>query len=60
MIFMMSGDGKNYNNNRVKLKCDFCGKDNHTAYRNGKPFFFKLKRKLRKEKLEEKSMEFSI
>ena len=55
MIFMMSGDGKNYNNNRVKLKCDFCGKDNHTAYRNGKPFCFKLKRKLRKEKLQENS-----
>ena len=31
------------------MKCDFCGKDNHTAYKDGKPFCYKLKRKLKKD-----------
>ena len=31
----MYGDGKNDKNDRVKLKCYFYGKDNHTAYRSG-------------------------
>ena len=30
------------------LKCDQCGKTNHTAYKDGKPFSFKLIKDLKK------------
>ena len=49
MIFMLSGDKFNKKDNNSRMKCEFCGKDNHTAYKDGKPFCYKLKKKLKKE-----------
>ena len=48
MIFMLSGD-KFKREEKPRMKCDFCGKDNHTAYKDGKPFCYKLKKKLKRE-----------
>ena len=38
MIFMVSGDKFKQKEDRPQMKCDFCGKTNHTAYKDGKPF----------------------
>jgi len=56
MIFMVSGDKFNKKEATPRMKCDFCGKENHTAYNDGKPFCYKLKKKLKKEnKLQDKN-----
>ena len=49
MIFMLSGDKFKRKGERSRMKCDFCGKDNHTLYKDGKPFSYKLKKKLKKD-----------
>ena len=49
MVFMTNTGNRIKNNNESQMKCDFCGKNGHTAYRDGKPFCFKLKRKIKKE-----------
>ena len=37
------------------LKCDHCGKSNHTAYKDGKPFCFKLIKALKEQSTDNKN-----
>ena len=54
MIFMVGGNAKKHNNNgknkNANLKCEYCGKTGHTKESRGKPFCFKYRKDLKKQK----------
>ena len=50
MIYMVGGYGNNQQKNKSSnVICDFCKKPGHPMIKNGKPFCFKYKKKLRQE-----------
>ena len=62
MIHMIEGNGNNQQKKTSNVICDFCKKPGHPMIKNGKPFCYKYKKKLRQEekKVEKKDEDKDI